>query len=51
MALRKLDLISTGIFLPIPFGILADRIGRKKILLFSLCGLFLEFLTLGAICE
>ncbi|KAI5787895.1 major facilitator superfamily domain-containing protein [Pyronema domesticum] len=39
-----------GVLLSIPYGILADKIGRKKVLMMTCFGLVLEFASVIAVC-
>ncbi|RAK90678.1 MFS general substrate transporter [Aspergillus costaricaensis CBS 115574] len=39
-----------GILLALPYGILADRVGRKPVLLLSLTGLLMEELAIRVVC-
>ncbi|KAI5814503.1 major facilitator superfamily domain-containing protein [Pyronema omphalodes] len=39
-----------GVLLAIPYGVLADKIGRKKVLMMTCLGLALEFASVIAIC-
>lgn len=42
--------VSAGVLLAIPYGVLADRYGRKNILVLTLVGLTLSFAWIQLVC-